>query len=72
MITESAMPREIDNGEKRAVIRCLVYDSENMYWKRVDELIVQHSALVKLIKKPKLSSVIMCKMMKIVQKLVNF
>ena len=50
-ITESAMAREIENGEKRATIRCPVYDSENVHWKRVDELILKHSELVKSIKK---------------------
>jgi hypothetical protein len=49
-ITEGAMSREIECWEKQAATRCPVYDSENMYWMKVDKLIKEHSELVTSIK----------------------
>ena len=48
-IQESAMSRQIESAEKRATIRCPVYDPNNIHWKIVDDLIKDHSDLVKSI-----------------------
>ena len=48
-IQESAMSRQIESAEKRATFRCPVYDPFDIHWKIVDELIKDHSDLVKSI-----------------------
>ena len=38
---ESALSRQLDAAERRASVRCKEYDSQNRYWKMVDDLMEQ-------------------------------
>ena len=40
------MARQIESAEKRATIRCPVYNPRNMHWKICDDLIKTHNELV--------------------------
>ena len=48
-IQESAMSRQVEAAEKRAMIRCPEYDATNMHWKVADNLANELSVLVKSI-----------------------
>ena len=48
-IQESAMSRQIEAAEKRAMIRCPTYDANNVHWKLADDLALEHQVLVKSI-----------------------
>ena len=45
-IQDAAMARQIESAEKRATIRCPVYNPRNMHWKICDDLIKTHNELV--------------------------
>jgi hypothetical protein len=50
-IQESAISCQVESAKARATTHCPKYDRNNLYWKRVDELIVKHDELVKSISK---------------------
>ena len=49
-IQQSAIDCQISSAEARALIRCPDYDPSNIYWKRVDELILDQAATLQTIK----------------------
>ena len=48
-IHQAALGRQLESAEARAESRCPKYNKNNVYWKRVDELIKEHDELVKTI-----------------------
>ena len=40
------MSRQVQQAENRASFRCPVYDTQNMHWKVVDDLVAKHNDLV--------------------------
>ena len=46
----SAIQSQIDSAENHATMRCPKYTKSNVYWKRVDELLEEQSAVVEEIK----------------------
>ena len=46
---ESALGRKIESAERRAERRCAIYDSSNIYWKNVDELLEMQQHVIKKI-----------------------
>ena len=59
---ESVLACEINIAERRAKSHCSIYDSNNMYWKKVDELLEMQQCLQKNISvsNEKLPSSISC------------
>ena len=49
-IEESALARMLAMAEKRAEVRCPMYDENNIHWQRVDSLIEDHSCVMERIK----------------------
>ena len=45
-IEHSAVARQVEAAEKRATLRCPVYNKNNFYWKRTDELIEREQSVV--------------------------
>ena len=45
-IQESALARQVDLAEQRAKLRCKQYDENNIHWKKADENIKKHEAVM--------------------------
>ena len=45
-IEHSAVARQVEAAEKRATLRCPVYNKNIFYWKRTDELIEREQSVV--------------------------
>ena len=43
---ESALGRQIESAERRAASRCPTYDANNVYWKRVDDLLMRQDKVI--------------------------
>jgi hypothetical protein len=48
---ESAFSKSIENAERRAAMRCKEYDSDNIHWKKVDNMIEEHDRILDDLKK---------------------
>ena len=48
---ESAFSKNIENAERRAAMRCKEYDSNNIHWKKVDNMIEEHDQIMDDLKK---------------------
>ena len=48
-IQESAVARQVESAEARATTRCPKYNKNNVYWKRLDDLVIKHDQLVQSI-----------------------
>ena len=44
---DSALGRQLESSERRAMARCPEYDATNIYWKRVDLLIDEQDSIRK-------------------------
>ena len=44
---ESAFSKRLDSVARMAALRCREYDADNIHWKKVDEMEVEHSAILK-------------------------
>ena len=47
---ETAFSKLIESAERRAILRCPDYDSENPHWKKVDQMIDEHAIIVNNLK----------------------
>lgn len=48
-IEEAALARQIESAERRASVRCPDYDPNNIYWQKVDGLLLKQDELLKQI-----------------------
>ena len=49
-IEEAALGRQIETAERRAAVRCPVYDPTNVHWQRVDRLIEEQDEVIQRIR----------------------
>ena len=47
---ENSLCKQVESAERRATVRCKEYDSNNIHWKRVDDLIEEHNEAIKNLK----------------------
>ena len=49
-IEEAALSRQIESAERRAGMRCPIYDASNVHWKRVDTLVDEQDKVLQRIR----------------------